>query len=389
VRPDIRDRSGPLFFATLAVALAFAWQSLAVRYNYSGNWTSLFCTGENLVQPPSLASEHIYRFPSSYGYDGQFYHYVAHDPLLRHGLDKYIDAPRLRYRRILVPGLAFVASAGQPRFLDAALIAVNLLFLFAGVYWLSRYVGHFGHQPTWGLLFLLIPAVVVSLDRLTVDMALTALAVGFALYETENQPRKLYAVLMLAPLARETGLLLTAASCLARLRERRFKSAAVSSSSALPALAWYGFVASKTATYGVQSWFTPVLFGGLIDRMVHPAAYPFPPALVWSATALDELALAGMLVAFILPFWLMGAKWLRSIQFAVLLIALSGLNLGKPFWEEAYAFGRVFSPLLGLLALWTCSSGSRLALAPVAMVIPRVGLQVGGQVLKVIHGLFA
>jgi len=28
---------------------------------YDGNWTDLFCTGRNLVQPPALVSENIYR----------------------------------------------------------------------------------------------------------------------------------------------------------------------------------------------------------------------------------------------------------------------------------------------------------------------------------------
>src|ERR1700682_5018237 len=94
--------------AVLAVALAWLWMSLTVHYNYQGNWTALFCIGERFPTPPILrSSEHLYVFKNSAGYDGQFYHDLAHDPFLRRGSASFIDAPRLRARRILVPLLAW------------------------------------------------------------------------------------------------------------------------------------------------------------------------------------------------------------------------------------------------------------------------------------------
>jgi hypothetical protein len=55
---------------------------------------------------------------------------------------------------------------------------------------------------------------------------------------------------------------------------------------------------------------------------------------------------------------------------------------------DAYDFGRVLSPLLLLLALFACSSRSWIVLLPLAMVVPRVGLQMSAQVVKVARGLF-
>jgi len=375
-------------YGLIAVLLALTWQYLAVHYNYAGNWTALFCTGARLTQPPSLASEKIYTFANTSGNDGQYYHYVAHDPLLLRGLDHYIDAPRLRYRRILVPGLAFLVAFGNSRYIDAAFIGVNLLFLFAGVYWMSRYFAHFRWPRAWGLLFLLVPAVVVSLDRLTVDMTLSALSLGFALYALEGKFSRLYVVFLLAPLARETGLFLTAGYCLAQLSERSIRHTFLAATSALPSLGWYAFVGANTGGYDASHWFTPVPFAFPLDRMIHPVHYPFSGAVAWTATALDEFALAGMLLAFVLSFWLLKKKWIKPVQFAIVLFALSGLNLGKPFWEEVYAFDRVFSPLLVLIALQVCPSRSWILLAPVAMSIPRVGLQIGRQALRVARGLF-
>jgi len=389
VTPDAADRRWPALAGLLAVAGTLAWYSLVVHYIYGGNWTGLFCTGGNLVQPPALASENIYRFAGSYGYDGQFYHYVAHDPLFRQGLARYIDAPRLRYRRILVPGLAYLAAAGQSQAIDAAFMAVNLLFLFAGVYWSSRYVVDHLWHPAAGLLFLLTPAVLISLDRATVDLALVALCVAFALYVTEERPRGIYVVLVLAPLARETGLLLTAAYCASLLLERRFRRALVFATAAVPALAWFAYVQIHTHPHGTKGWFTVVPLAGLVRRVLHPASYPFVPAIRWTAEALDVCALAGMLLAFLLSFWRPKKAIPAAVLLAAALMTLTGLNLGRPFWEDAFAFGRVFSPLLVLLLLESCAARSWVRALPAALIDLRIGLVLGSLIVKVVTAVFA
>src|SRR5271165_6866236 len=109
-----------LLFAAIGIALALLWQWATVTVNYGGNWTALFETGALANVPASLGNENIYRFRASAGFDGQAYHYIAHDPFLRHAdLRAAVDEPRLRYRRILVPGLAWLLAAGQPGAVDA------------------------------------------------------------------------------------------------------------------------------------------------------------------------------------------------------------------------------------------------------------------------------
>ncbi len=387
--PSVRDRRRPLIAAVLAIGLAFGWQFLLVHCNYGSNWTSLFCTGANLTQPPELAGENIYRFANSNGYDGQFYHYVAHDPLFRRGFRRYIDGPALRYRRILVPGLAYLIAAGRERAIDPAFVAVNLLFLFAGVYWSCRYVTHFAHHPMWGLLFLLVPAVLISIDRITVDIALTALCVGFALYLREEKPGHLYVVLLLAPLVRETGWLLTAAYCVSLLLERRVVRAALFASCAAPAAAWYVFVHSHTSRSGVEGWFAPVPLAGLLDRVIHPVTYPFLPAVRWAAVVLDECALAAVMLAFAVSFWPPKGKFPVPIRIAAILMTVMGICLGSAaVWSDAFAFGRIFSPLMALIALEGCWTGRWWSLLPVALLDPRIGLQLAYQLLKVAHAMF-
>jgi hypothetical protein len=385
VTPDVRARA--LFVAIIGLALFLGWDALVVRFQYAGNWTVLFCTGGNLIQPPSLARENIYRFPDSYGYDGQFYHYVAHDPFFRDHLDRYIDAPRLRYRRILLPGLAYLAAAGQAWAIDPALIAVSLLFLFAGVYWSSRYAVACGYRPEWGLLFFLVPTVLVSLDRLIVDLALTALSVAFVLYLRENRPRAIYLVLLAGALSRETGILLIVAYCASLVLQRRFRGALIFATSAIPAFAWYVFVQSHTQSYPTGDWFTAWPLSAAVARMFHPIHYPFIPAVKWSAAVLDEFALAGTLLAFVFSF-----RWTRGYPVAPtlagLLITLTGLNLGTPFWADAFSFGRVFSPLLVLLALQAGVTRSWLPLLPAILIAPRIALQLAYHLAKVAQSIF-
>ena len=76
--------------------------------------TGLRCSAPvpSLQIPPALAPENIYRFPNSDGYDGQAYHLVAHDPLALHGILTATADASLRYRRILLPALAYLVALG-------------------------------------------------------------------------------------------------------------------------------------------------------------------------------------------------------------------------------------------------------------------------------------
>jgi hypothetical protein len=100
--------------------------------------TALFCHGSQIPLPPGLAAEHIYVFPHSGGYDGQCYHYVAHDPLDRTDIGRAVPDPSLRFPRILLPGLAYLLAFGHTEWVDVSFLLCNLLFLGLGAYWLAQ-----------------------------------------------------------------------------------------------------------------------------------------------------------------------------------------------------------------------------------------------------------
>jgi hypothetical protein len=386
----MRNRLQALGIALAVSALVLAWQVLTVRYSYGGNWSGLFCTGSRLPYPPELAHENIYVFPDSSGYDGQAYHYMAHDPWFRRGFSNYIDAPRLRTRRILVPALAWLAALGNDSRIDAALIGVVVAFVGLGSFWSARLAQHPG-KPAWlGGLFLLAPAVLVSIDRILTDGALAAFCIGFVLYFRREQWGRLWAVCALAALTRETGAGLIAAACIYLLIRRDVRRAALFAMAILPLVIWVRFAALHTPPDALD-WLGPIPFEGIVYRLTHPSHYDFPTAVALCAIVVDYVALLGIALAICTAFRKALAQDLSMTAIAIYIFAVLAIFLRYPdAWSDVYAFGRTLSPLLVLLAmdaLEAPSSGYVSALLPAALQVPRIGFQWGKQILNVVNGI--
>jgi hypothetical protein len=357
--------------------------------------------------PPELEAG-TYRFPNTNGYDGEMYRYVAHDPFLQRGFAQYVDGAIPRYSRILVPGLAFLVAGGRQDLIDGAYIAVVdlidgayiavvAMFVLLGAYWLSQWASLSGFHPACGLAFLLVPATLVSMDRMTVDVALAALAIGVAWYSKTESAAKLYTVLAMACLVRETGLLLVAACCLVDLLTKRFKAAAIWATACLPLLGWYLFLRNKLAVSGtgggVPRWTYRRLGPGIIGRLLHPIRYPFTEPMEVLTRSLDVVALTGIVCAIVTAIILMRLRPLGPVSIAAFLYAALAIAMvNVHYWDWCYSYARVFSPLLIFIALQTTASKPRMrawwwSLAPTALVDLRIGLQLGVQALGILRGL--
>jgi hypothetical protein len=372
---------------------AGCWQAATVHFNYGGNWTGLFCTGSLERIPPEFSAG-TYVFPDSHGYDGQFYRYMAHDPWFQRGLWRYQDSPMLRSRRILLPALAWLLAAGQDRFIDAAYVILILLSVFAGSYWLGRYAVLHGRHPAWGLAFLAVPATLISIDRLTVDVALLALCAGFAWYVKKGSLAGLCIVLALAGLTRETGFLLVAACVLCAMLRRQWRRALLFSATCAPALAWFWFTAQHVAgkiTHSplyVPRWLYRFAGGGVFAKLFEPSSYPgFPIYVARIVQAADTIALCGFILALGFALW----GWWRSFdeeRCAALLFTLLALVLTDPgYWAEVYAYGRPFSPVVFFVGLRGIAGGPAATLAPAVLMDLRVGVQLTSQVWRILRGL--
>ena len=371
----------PVLLALLAVLGMWLWQLATVHFNYGGNWTALFNTSPGWPRPAFLASEDLYTFPKgSLGYDGQMYHLIAHDPWMTRGAVAAMDDPALRYRRILVPALAWGVALGRDSAIHAAYYCVVLGFMFLGVYWLARAMVIHGRHPAWGLMFVLMPATLVSMDRMTVDVALGALTVGFVLYSDARW--KVLPILVCAALTRETGLLLTAGLCVFLFSRRRFADLAWTAASAVPAILWYAYVsrhAPSGPTTNPADVASLIPMAGWVERLAHPEAYPLPRAQVLAAVELDYVALAGIALMLGHAAWLAWARrWnARAAAIYVFAAAIAFIS-SQSVWQDAFGYGRLATPLMLLL-----SAEGSLAFAPVALVDARIGLNFLKQIVGV------
>ncbi|MCB9385266.1 MAG: hypothetical protein H6509_11670 [Bryobacterales bacterium] len=345
--------------------------------NFGGDWTALFVTSADRELPIGLEA---HRFHETMGYDGQFYRVLAHDPLLRRVDPIFFDAPALRWRRILTPALAYLVALGRPSWIDPAYVAVTLGFLALGVFWSARFCRGAGLPAWWGAGFVLLPASIISLERMTVDLGLLALAAGFAYLARGPRGPALWAVMALAPLARETGAVLPLACAAEALARRDWRDLGKAVAAGLPGLAWYGWVHTHVGSDPVRfvdQW--PLQ--ALLVRTFDWSAVPLEASRQAVAGGLDQLALLGVWAALALS---AAAVWTERgvIRWAVGLFCVFPVLLSYPgVWAEAYAFARILSPLALWLALMGFERRRYVGLLPLALMAPRILAQLAPHLL--------
>ena len=325
-------------------------------------------------------------FPRGYGYDGQFYHAMAHDPLVRGDSWRFMDDARLRYRRILVPLSAWLLALGRDRFVDAAYDGVLAAAVFLGAWAFGGLARLRDRSAAWGAGFLLIPATVISLDRMTPDVALASLTAALPLAVQTERRGLAFVVSMLAPLVRETGWLVLLGYGASLVLQRRWRHAGVVTLAALPAAAWYVYVHRSFPSHPYPLLAVPL--AGLWSAAMHPQDAASQAALAPLMRLFGLLALAGMLLAFA---WA-AVLWRRDPHGALpitgLLFALVGIFVQRPdHWLAAHDYGRVYSPLFVVLALYALTRGTAWPLLPLGLVWARLALEMRGEVLGVVRGI--
>ena len=394
VRPPVSAgwRRACLSYALLSVLLAWSWQCLTVHFNFGGNWTALYHAGVRRPIPPSLASEDVYRFPRTFGYDAQFYHYIAHSPFSAENFAPYMDGPSLRWRRILIPASAYGLAFGHAAWVDPAFLVVTLSFLFLGSYWLSAYAVLGGRHPAWGLGYLLVPATMIAVERLTIDMALVTLCVGYALYAEARSPWKILPILMAAPLVRETGLLLCASHALFSAWKRRWGRAVLALAASVPFFLWAAYVDARVLPDGTR-WTNLIPLFGLYHRTLRPVVRWMGGTPHVIAAALDYLAVLGVWVAIVLVLYLLWKRRHWQRQATPVVVALTTFTLAIAFvanpkvWAEAYAFGRLVSPILVWLAMLGLSERRWWLGLPLLLFVPRVSAQLATHLPGIVKGM--
>jgi hypothetical protein len=289
------------------------------------------------------------------GYDGQFYQLIAHDPLLARHYDRYIDAPRLRYRRILVPGLAHLLAAGRSAWIDQTYFTVSLLFVGLGVFAMAQLATREQRSTLWGLLFLIAPATLTTLERMTVDASLAALSLSSLLAARAQRWFLLWLSLAGSALSKETGLLVPVAVMVWLVRQKKLRLAAVLSSSILPVAAWDIFVQTHTTgEYSTSDFHFITAYFASVATPLNPGFMPiaFGAATVAAVVAILWASVRSIHLAMRDRFHDLALLLCLCYSIIVLVFQNSGI------WIEPNGFARVYSPLLLCLLAATWRQGS-------------------------------
>jgi protein-S-isoprenylcysteine O-methyltransferase Ste14 len=386
---DYMKRTGRMLPRCVAIGAAAAGFALLVhftlvQYHYGGNWTAIYVVGDRIPIPPDLAAEDLYIFRGWPGYDGQFYHLMAHDPLIRGGYAEFIDVPLMRYPRILLPASAHLLALGRGAWIDPAFYTIFILTFGLGAWWLARFAEFHGADRRLGLAFLLVPAAVISLDRVTADVLLAALCCGFALYASQGAHGKVFAVLTLAGLTRDTGLLLWGSYGLFLLARRQWAKAILFGFAAAPAAAWAAYVFSRipigTKHDGIHFVPSPDEATFLYSVFLHRFFEPIQ-GVTMIATVLDYVSLTGVLAAVALGFRWFLARRIEPLAMATAVLAAFPFLIGGVVgWYDPLGYPRTLTPLFLLLMMAAIISKDRRYLVPLALLLPRIGMQLAPKI---------
>jgi hypothetical protein len=233
---------------------------------------------------------------SPYGYDGQFFLFIAADAVHARDYMRNGDQPAVRYARIVYPGLSFVASGGgRLGALPIAMIALNLLAIGGGTWAVALWLRRRGSSPWFAVLYGLWPGLVYAVIRdLSEPVAYCFAAFAVLLFDR----RRLWpsaALLALSLLTRETtiGFVLAATFALA-LRDRGWRRPLAFVAAAVgPMVVWRvvltAWLNASTLESTGSGWKAILPFYGVFAR------YPFDFQhwlLVW--TVYLPLLLAGV-----------------------------------------------------------------------------------------------
>lgn len=274
------------------------------------------------------------------GYDGQFYFYIAQDPLLRDPWTAASLDNSIRYRRILYPLLAFSLSLGDRTRLPYALIAINVAALTALVAILGATARRNGVTPWSALIVTLNVGIWLPLlGDLTEPLQCALLAAAFFADSA--------LLIWASGLAKEITLVTMATQTLQHLYHRRLRRAAAYGAALVTTIVWGVLV--NHLVQGRES----TLFGALLN----PPGAPFIQlAETWRQGAVREVllvpAVATALLGVIRIVWQRDPAALAAA--AYLLVALAA---GNDTWTDPEAYFRVM--VAGVVLMFMSWTGAR------------------------------
>ncbi len=303
---------------------------------------------------------------ASYGYDGQFYYYIATNPLHAH---VQMDDPAYRYHRILYPMVVWALSlGGNPALVPWLLLIVNFVGMLAGTAALAVLLRRHGLSPWFSLAFGLYFGQFASLTHDVPDGLAVALVALAALALDRERWKEALFWLAAAGLTRETALIFAGGAALNLLFQKQPVRAALMLCAGIPCMLWFlalwlifgetGLFFSGAQVLGSAS---SLPFAGLLGRAGLSARFaltllviviPALLALGWIAREVLKKqwqAVPGWLFVILAHIWLV--VFLNSFVYSDL-ASSSRVIIGLPLAWLLYASCRGSRPLAWLASPW-------------------------------------
>jgi hypothetical protein len=248
-QPDRRIAAATYWrYRGIAIALVILFLVSVARFYHPGTgFTALigFPAGHEYEAPAMREVPH-FEYPPWASYDGQFYAQRALDPFCRDPLvDRAMDLPPFRARRILFSWTAYVLGFGRPAWIINVYAIQNVVCWLLLAWLLTRWVPPvsgrllalwtaclFSHGVLWSVRFALLDAP---------SVLLTACAVWAV---ERNRPLLSAAIVGVSGLARETNLLVAVAQPVPRDRRGWLRVAVAFAVAAVPLLLWEDYLRS-------------------------------------------------------------------------------------------------------------------------------------------------
>ncbi len=345
------------------IAATFLSVLFLYSFKFNKNITGFMVIGDYFKAPQIWTSRTLVH-KGSVGYDGQFYYYMAHDPFILGRSYDHIDFPAYRYQRLIYPLTVWLLSLGQPPLIPYMMVAVNLLGILLGTFFVLRILEHYGRSPwyclfyatSWGFLLCL-------LRSLPEPLAITFVVMAVFFY-LKGQTLGQVIALSLAALTQETTLLVSLAFLFSFFWEKEWKRFI---SMLFPPLAYSGwqlYLHSHFQTFsfvgGTQNFGLP--FRGIMQKVI--SLSQGGPAVEKYA----ELLFMVLVVILILTAVYEVFKYYSPLTVTFLGYALLTSLLNQLIWVEPWSYARATLGLLVFNFLIFTKEGNRLNLFPMFLV---------------------
>jgi hypothetical protein len=341
--------------------------SLSVLFLFSlkfnKNITGFMVIGD-YFQAPQIWTPKTLIYKGSVGYDGQFYYYMAHDPLILGKTYDHIDFPAYRYQRIIYPLTVWLLSFGQSNWIPYLMVGVNLLGILLGTWFIILILKYFGLSPWYSLFYFSFWGFLLSLLRcLPEPLAITFIVIAvFSFFKGKILWQILS--LSLAALTQETTLLVSLAFLLYYFQGKDFRR---STYMLLPLLAYflwqlYLYYHFQIFSFlgGTQNFGPPFL--GIMQKFISlgPAGFSFEKV----AELLYLLLVFSLIViAFYQIFIYYNPLTLSFLGYALMTALLNNL-----IWVEPWSYARATLGLLVFNLLIFTKEKTKLNLFPMFLI---------------------